>query len=152
MKIEHITEVGVCVKDLEKASRLFVDLLNAKPGDVKDVPQFQMRYQMLRVGNVDFELMEPTGDGGVIADFIKKRGEGFHHIAFAVKDIVDGIETLKKKGVRFVTDEPMEMHGEMIDKNGNKVSGVGKFTFSTPKSLLGILFEFIEYPEGFEFS
>lgn len=150
MKIKKITEIGIAVRDLERAIKLFVDMLGAKPGEIGKMEPYNIRYCMLRVGGIDFEVMEPIGNEGIIADFIKKRGEGLHHVAFAVEEIVDGIETLKEKGVKFVTEDPVEMHGEMLDKNGNKFSGFGKFTFAAPKSFLGILFEFIEYPDGFE--
>jgi AGZA family xanthine/uracil permease-like MFS transporter len=62
---------------------LFVDLFDAVASDVTEVPAYGMRYRMCRVGKVDFELMAPTGATGVIADFLAKRGEGLHHIAFA---------------------------------------------------------------------
>jgi methylmalonyl-CoA/ethylmalonyl-CoA epimerase len=151
MKVKGITEVGVAVRNLELATKQFVELLGAQPGEIVTMEPYQMRFRMCRVGNVDFELMEPMGDGGVIADFLNKRGEGLHHIAFAVEDIEKGMDALTEKGVIFVSDAPMEMHGEMIDKSGKKVSGIGKFTFSVPKSLAGILFEFIEYPKNYVF-
>jgi methylmalonyl-CoA/ethylmalonyl-CoA epimerase len=149
MKVRQITEVGIAVRNLEEATRLFVDLLGAKAGDVITMDQYKMRYRMCRLGKVDFELMEPIGDEGVIASFLKAKGEGLHHVAFAVQDISDGMESLKSKGIRFVTESPMEMHGESLDKDGNKISGVGKFTFSIPKSIAGVLFEFIEYPTNY---
>jgi methylmalonyl-CoA/ethylmalonyl-CoA epimerase len=151
MKIKRITEVGVAVRDLEAATKLFVDLLGAEAGEVVTVDLYKMRYRMCRVGKVDFELMEPIGDEGVIASFLKSKGEGLHHVAFAVDDIEEGMNSLKKKGVRFVTEGPMEMHGESVDKDGNKISGVGKFTFSLPKSIAGILLEYIEYPDNYVF-
>jgi catechol 2,3-dioxygenase-like lactoylglutathione lyase family enzyme len=62
MKIKRITEVGVAVRDLEAATKLFVDLLGAEAGEVVTVDLYKMRYRMCRVGKVDFELMEPIGD------------------------------------------------------------------------------------------
>lgn len=151
MKIRQLTEVGIAVKDLEAATRLFVDLLGAEAGDMITMDHYKMRYRMCRLGKVDFELMEPIGDEGVIASFLRSKGEGLHHIAFAVQDIEEGMASLKSKGVRFVTEQPMELHGESLDKDGKKISGVGKVTFSIPKSIAGVLFEFIEYPNNYVF-
>ncbi len=65
MKIKRITEVGVAVKDLEKATRLMTDLLGAEAGEKVVMDQYQMRYRMCRIGQVDFELMEPIDGKGV---------------------------------------------------------------------------------------
>lgn len=135
--MKQITEIGVAVKDLEKATRLFVDLLGAEAGEVITVDRYQMRYRMCRLGNVDFELMEPTGDKGVIADFIKARGQGLHHVAFAVEDLEARLASLKEMGVGLINEEPQELHG-------------GKFAFVHPSSFAGVMFELIEYPDGFE--
>ena len=149
MKVKRITEVGVAVKDLDQATRLMVDLLGAEAGDVIDMPLYQMRYCMCRVGQVDFELMEPIDNQGVIADFLNKRGQGIHHVAFAVEDLENGMAGLKEKGVRFVSDTAIPIPSHGLDMQGRQVSGEGKVNFTLPASILGILFEFIEYPDGY---
>ena len=105
---------------------------------------------MCRVGKVDFELMEPTGDSGVIAEFLAKRGEGLHHVAFAVDDITDTLATLTKKGVQFVDDAPIRQHLDVVDYAGREFSQDIQFAFSRPASILGILFEFIQYPQDYQ--
>ena len=150
MKIKRITEVGVAVKDLEQATRVFVDLLGAEAGPVVDMPLYNMHYRMCRVGKIDFELMAPSGNEGVISKFLESRGEGLHHVAFAVEDLAEGMKYLKSKEVRFVSEEPLKLHSESLDYAGRLISGNGKFTFSIPDSFVGILFEFIEYPEEYQ--
>ena len=150
MDIQRITEVGVAVRDLEQATRLFVDLFDAEAGEVIEIARYAMRYRMCRVGKVDFELMEAIGNTGVIAEFIAKRGEGLHHIAFAVNDIKDTMGSLREKGVRFVDDAPMRSELEFVDYAGRKFCDDVQFTFSHPTSILGILFEFIQYPTGYQ--
>lgn len=149
MDIQRITEVGVAVRDLDAASRLFVDLLGATAGEIIEVPLYDMRYRMCRVGKVDFELMAPTGPTGVIADFLARRGEGLHHIAFAVDDLDDTMAQLKRKAVRFVADPPVTLALSGVDFAGRSFADDIRFTFSHPSSLLGILFEFIQYPPGY---
>ncbi|MCZ6895410.1 MAG: VOC family protein [Gammaproteobacteria bacterium] len=150
MDIRRITEVGVAVRDLEQATQLFVDLFNAEAGDIVDVERYSMRFRMCRVGKIDFELMEPTGDTGVIAEFLAKRGEGLHHIAFAIDDIENTMDSLGKKGVRFVDDAPIRKQLDVVDYAGRTFSDDIQFTFSHPASILGILFEFIQYPDGYQ--
>lgn len=150
MDIRRITEVGVAVHDLEQATRLFVDLFNATASDIIEVERYAMRYRMCRVGKIDFELMAPTADTGVIADFLAKRGPGLHHIAFAVDDIDDTMNTLRQKSVRFVDDAPIRKQLDVVDYAGRKFSDDIQFAFSHPASILGILFEFIQYPQGYQ--
>jgi methylmalonyl-CoA/ethylmalonyl-CoA epimerase len=150
MDIRRITEVGVAVRDLEQATQLFVALFNAEAGPLVEVPQYDMRYRMCRVGKVDFEIMEPSGTSGVIADFLAKRGEGLHHVAFAVDDIEDTMHTLGGKGVQFVADAPIRAQLDAVDFAGRTFRDDLQFTFSHPASIVGILFEFIQYPEGYQ--
>jgi len=135
MSLEKITEVGVAVKDLEKATKLLVECLGAQAGEIVTVERYNMRYRMCRIGNVDFELMEPIGDQGVIADFLKARGEGLHHVAFAVDDIDGQVKSLKEKNVKLIDKEPKELFG-------------GRYVFVHPSAFTGVMFELIEYPEG----
>lgn len=137
MKIKKITEVGVAVRDLGKSTRHFVDVLGAQPGEIITVKRYQMRYQMCRLGKVDFELMEPIGSEGIIADFIKKRGEGLHHIAFGVENLEEGLAFLEGRGFRLIDKAPQDLHG-------------AKFAFIHPSSFSGVMMELIEYPEGFD--
>lgn len=150
MDIQRITEVGIAVRDLEQATRLFVELFNAEAGEITEIECYAMRFRMCRVGKVDFELMEATSDKGVIAEFIEQRGEGLHHIAFAVDDINDTMSSLGEKGVRFVDDAPIRTQLDVVDYAGRTFCDDIQFTFSHPASILGILFEFIEYPDGYQ--
>lgn len=150
MDVKRITEVGIAVPDLDAATEMFRELFDAKIGDELDVPMFDMKFRMCRVGKVDFEVMAPTADTGVIADFLAKRGPGLHHIAFAVDDLVDTMSTLGQKGVQFVSDTPATLKSAMIDYAGRRIDGDINFAFSHPKSILGILFEFIQYPPDYQ--
>lgn len=149
MDIRRITEVGIAVHDLDTAVALFVDLFDAEVGPLVDVPMYDMHFNMCRVGKIDFEVMAPTASTGVIADFLAKRGPGLHHIAFAVDDIHDAMQTLGAKGVQFVDDTPATLNTSMVDFAGRRFDEEITFAFSHPASILGILFEFIEYPRDF---
>ncbi len=150
MDIRRITEVGIAVRDLDQATTLFAELLGASVGPVLDVPDYGMRYRMCRVGKVDFEVMAPTGETGVIADFLAKRGEGLHHIAFAVDDIEETMAHLRSKSVQFVDDRPRTLTLDFVDFAGRRFTDEVRFAFSHPRSILGILFEFIQYPREYQ--
>ncbi len=139
----------MAVRDVEQASQLMATLFNASVGELVEIPEYAMRYRMCRVGKIDFELMEPTAATGVIADFIAKRGEGLHHIAFAVDDIEDTMASLREKAVRFVDSAPLRKNLPVVDYAGRRFDEDIQFAFSHPASILGILFEFIQYPSGY---
>jgi methylmalonyl-CoA/ethylmalonyl-CoA epimerase len=150
MDLRRITEVGVAVRDLEAATALLVDLLGADVGPVVEVPLYDMRFRMCRIGKVDFEVMEPTAEQGVIFDFLERRGEGLHHIAFATDDLAGTMDTLAAKGVAWIDPEPLRNRMPLVDYAGRRFDDAEiRFAFSHPRSILGILFEFIQYPEGY---
>ena len=149
MGVRRITEVGIAVRALDTAVELFEALFDAEVGELIDVPLYDMRFRMCRVGKVDFEVMEPTADTGVIADFLAKRGEGLHHIAFAVDDLEQSMGELGAKGVTFVGERPVTSRMPMVDYAGRRFDDEISFTFTHPSSILGILFELIQYPDGY---
>ena len=150
MDVRRITEVGIVVGNLDAACALLVDLLGAEVGPLIDVPLYDMRFRMCRIGKVDFEVMEPTADKGVIHEFLARKGQGLHHIAFAVDDLEGAMATMTRKGVSFVDDAPIRNQMPVTDYAGREfIDGEIKFAFSHPKSILGVLFEFIEYPPGY---
>jgi methylmalonyl-CoA/ethylmalonyl-CoA epimerase len=147
--IHGITEVGVAVRDLEAAIGHFRERLGAVPGPVQRFDAYGMEFCMCRVGNVDFELMAPAGEGGVIAQFLERYGEGLHHIGFAVDDIEGTQSELGARGLEFVPGGPRRQRFFMRDFAGREHDTEFDFTFSRPSSLEGVLLEFIQYPAGF---
>ena len=80
-----------------------------------------------------------------------RSGEGLHHIAFAVDDLDDTMSTLRAKQVAWVDPEPMANAMPVTDYAGRTFTGGEiRFAFTQPKSILGILFEFIQYPDGYQ--
>lgn len=147
--IRGITEVGIAVRDLASATRLLAERLGAVVGPVQRFEPYGMEFCMCRVGNVDFEVMAPLDDSGVIARFLARRGEGLHHIGFAVDDVVASQAQMTQRGLAFVQDSPRRQRFLVSDFTGEAVNAECSFTFSRPDSLLGLLLEFIEYPPGF---
>lgn len=125
-KIEHI---GIAVKDIEKSNTLFASLFGEKHYKIEDVISEGVKTSFFQVGTNKIELLEATSAESPIAKFIEKKGEGIHHIAFAVDDIKSEIQRLKKEGFTVLNENP---------KKGadNKL-----VAFLHPKSTNGVLVE-----------
>ncbi len=102
-KLEHI---GIAVKNLDKANQLFAKLLGKEPYKIEDVPQEGVRTSFFDVGGIKIELLEATRADSPIANFIEKRGEGLHHLAFATERIEDKMKELSDKEFRLLSDKP----------------------------------------------
>lgn len=125
-KIEHI---GIAVKDLENSNLIFEKLLGAPAYKSEAVESEGVITSFFSVGSNKIELLAATNPESPIAKFIAKKGEGIHHIAFDVEDIVQEIERLKKEGFVVLNEKP---------KKGadNKL-----VVFLHPKSTNGVLIE-----------
>ncbi len=125
-KIEHI---GIAVKNIKEANKIYEALLGTAPYKSEKVASEGVETSFFRSGESKIELLEATNPESPIAKFIEKRGEGIHHIAFAVKDIKSEMERLKKEGFILLNETP---------KKGadNKL-----VAFLHPKSANGVLVE-----------
>ena len=125
-KIEHI---GIAVKDLSISIPLFEKLLNSQCYKTELVESEKVNTAFFKTGESKIELMQSTTADGVIAKYIDKKGEGMHHIAFAVTDIYAEMERLKSEGFILLNETP---------KNGadNKL-----VCFLHPKNTNGVLIE-----------
>ena len=102
-KIAHI---GIAVKDLNKSVELFAAVVGSRPGHRERVEDQHVNTATFVLDGTSIELLEPTSPESPIAKFIEKRGEGMHHISFAVDDIDAELERLKKAGFQLIDDHP----------------------------------------------
>ena len=102
-KIEHI---GIAVRDIDAADKLYTTLLGSTPYKREVVESEQVVTSFFRVGASKIELVCSLNPEGVIAKFVEKKGEGIHHIAFAVEDIEAETERLKGEGFKALFDQP----------------------------------------------
>ena len=125
-KIEHI---GIAVKSLKDASSMYERLLGCKSYKTEEIASEHVITEFFKVGESKVELLEASSDKSTINGFIQKRGEGIHHIAFAVDDIVKEMARLKSEGFQLLSDEP-------------KIGADNKLVcFVHPKSSHGVLIE-----------
>jgi methylmalonyl-CoA/ethylmalonyl-CoA epimerase len=125
-KIEHI---GIAVKDLEVSNKIFEKLFGVPPYKSEEVQSEGVKTSFFQNGPNKIELLEATNSESPIAKFIEKKGEGIHHIAFDVADIVSEVKRLQEEGFVVLNEIP---------KKGadNKL-----VVFLHPKSTNGVLIE-----------
>jgi methylmalonyl-CoA/ethylmalonyl-CoA epimerase len=102
-KIEHL---GIAVKDLTASNQLFEKLLGVGPYKEEEVASEGVRTSFFKNGPNKIELLEAMTEDGPIAKFLAKKGEGVHHVAFAVEDIKAEIKRLKKEGFTILNETP----------------------------------------------
>jgi methylmalonyl-CoA epimerase len=131
--IEKISHLGMAVKDLEQAREFYRSVFKLESSDPIIGGDGSLRVSMVKVGEVLIELIEPIGNERVMAKFLEKRGEGFHHICYEVDDIQAAVSSLKASGLD-VLGEP-------------KPGAEGMSVFLHPRGTHGVLVEFVEKNE-----
>ena len=131
--IEHI---GIAVTSLDEAIPFYEKVLGLDCYSIEEVKDQKVKTAFFKVGQTKIELLEPTDPESAIAKFISKRGEGIHHIAFAVNDIDRKLKEVEEKGVRLIDN---------VSRKGAEGMDIG---FLHPKSTFGVLTELCEKKEG----
>lgn len=125
-KIEHI---GIAVKNLSESNLLFEKLLGTAAYKEEEVASEGVKTSFFQSGPNKIELLEATNPDSPIAKFLEKKGEGIHHIAFDVTDIVSEMQRLKSEGFQLINETP-------------KRGADNKFVaFLHPKGTNGVLIE-----------
>lgn len=103
LKVEHI---GIAVKNLATSNELFAKLLGQSAYKQEEVATEGVNTSFFKVGETKIELLEATREESAIAKFVEKRGEGIHHIAYEVADILVEMERLKNEGFILLNETP----------------------------------------------
>ena len=132
MEISHIEHIGIAVKNLEESIKYYEEIFGLKCYNIEEVKDQKVRTAFFKVGQTKIELLESTDAEGPIGKFIEKKGEGVHHIAFAVKKIQNQLNEVKEKGI------------QLIDEKPRKGAEGLNIAFLHPKSTHGVLTELCE--------
>lgn len=132
MKPTHIEHIGIAVVALETAIPYYEKLLGTVCYAIEEVTDQKVKTAFFKVGQTKIELLESTDPEGPIGKFIEKRGEGIHHIAFAVNELEEVLEEVKEAGIR------------LIDETPRKGAEGMHIAFLHPKSTFGVLTELCE--------
>jgi methylmalonyl-CoA/ethylmalonyl-CoA epimerase len=132
MNISHIEHIGIAVKNIEESIKYYENILGLKCYALEEVKDQKVKTAFFMVGQTKIELLESTDPEGPIGKFVEKKGEGIHHLAFAVKGIENALSEMESKGV------------QLIDKFPRKGAEGLDIAFLHPKSTAGILTELCE--------
>jgi methylmalonyl-CoA/ethylmalonyl-CoA epimerase len=106
MDISHIEHIGIAVKSIENSLPYYEQVLGLKCYNIEEVADQKVKTAFLKVGQTKIELLEPTSEESTIAKFIEKKGEGVHHVAFAVPDVAGALSEVESKGVQLIDKAP----------------------------------------------
>jgi methylmalonyl-CoA/ethylmalonyl-CoA epimerase len=132
MKPSRIEHIGIAVTNLENSVSFYEKVFDLKCYNIEEVEDQKVRTAFFMVGQTKIELLESTDPDGPIGKFIERRGEGIHHIAFAVDNVTEQLKHAEKEGVR------------LIDNNPRKGAEGLDIAFLHPKSASGVLIEICE--------
>lgn len=104
--MKHVDHIGIAVKSLELSIPIFEKILNTACYKQEFVESEQVNTAFFCTGESKIELLENSNQDGVISKFIEKKGEGLHHIAFEVKDILEEMKRLSSEGFVLLNETP----------------------------------------------
>lgn len=134
MNPTHIEHIGIAVKSLEESIPFYEKVFGLKCYAVEEVAEQRVKTAFFMVGQTKIELLESTDPEGPVGKFIEKKGEGVHHIAFAVENLQEKLDLAAENGV------------QLIDKAPRKGAEGLNIAFLHPKSTFGVLTELCEHP------
>jgi methylmalonyl-CoA/ethylmalonyl-CoA epimerase len=129
MNPTHIEHIGIAVNNLAESVPFYEKLLGTNCYSIEEVKDQKVRTAFFQVGQTKIELLESTDPEGPIGRFLEKKGQGIHHIAFAVDDADAALKEAEASGI------------QLIDKQSRKGAEGLNIGFLHPKSTAGILVE-----------
>lgn len=132
MELTHIEHIGIAVESLDDAIPYYEKVLGLKCYAIEEVKDQKVKTAFFKIGQTKLELLESTDPEGPIGKFIEKKGQGVHHLAFAVNNIEQNLQEAEENGVR------------LIDKTPRRGAEGLDIAFLHPKSTFGVLTEFCE--------
>lgn len=132
MKVQKLEHIGIAVSSLDEAIPYWENVLGLKCYNIEEVPDQKVKTAFFKVGDIKIELLESTSEEGTIAKFIEKKGQGVHHLAFAVDNVEDALGDVESKGIKLIDKAPR------LGAEGLSIA------FLHPKSTFGVLTELCE--------
>ncbi|MGA3013809.1 MAG: methylmalonyl-CoA epimerase [Bacteroidales bacterium] len=130
MEPTHIEHLGIAVKSLDESIPYYENLLGKKCYSIEEVKEQKVRTAFFQIGQTKIELLESTDPEGPIGKFLEKKGEGIHHLAFAVNNADQALKDAEEKGLVLI---------DKVSRKGAEGLSIG---FLHPKSTHGVLVEF----------
>jgi len=133
--MSKLSHIGIVVNDLEKSIRLYSEIFGCTPDTIEEVSDQKVRVAIFRPGGpgtTAIELISPVSEDSPVSAYLKKRGEGMHHISIETSDLTGKLGELKKKNFRLIDDSPRD------GAEGKKIA------FVHPSATSGVLIELEE--------
>ena len=127
--LKRVNHIGIAVRNMDEAREFWHDKFGVETPP--PITEGDMQICMMKLGDVLVELIAPIGNQGIVAKFLEKRGEGFHHICYEVENVYSAMKELADKGLEIVDKEPRE-------------GAEGKIVFLHPKGTQGVLTEIVQ--------
>ena len=131
--LRRISHLGLAVKDLDAAIRLYEDVLGLEMEHRWVAEADRMEAASFHIGDMEIELMRPLEPDSPIGRFIARRGEGIHHVAYKVDDVAGALAKARESGLETIDEEPRP--------GGDGRTRIG---FLHPRSTFGVLTELEE--------
>ena len=125
--------ISIVVEDFDAAYDFYANTLGLEVLKVEESELHGVKAAFLKVGDMMVEIIHPLGEGA-IADFLEKRGPGFHHVAFEVDDLPEALDEVAGAGLRVLGDPKPGIHG-------------GRIAFLHPKNTQGTMVELCDKKE-----
>jgi methylmalonyl-CoA/ethylmalonyl-CoA epimerase len=132
MKPTHIEHIGIAVNSLAAAIPFYEKVLGVSCYSIEEVAEQKVKTAFFMIGQTKSELLESTDLEGPVGKFIEKKGEGIHHIAYAVENIEESLKEAEAAGIK------------LIDLHPRRGAEGMNIAFLHPKSTFGVLTEFCE--------
>jgi methylmalonyl-CoA/ethylmalonyl-CoA epimerase len=130
--IKGVGHLGIVVKDIEKSLQALSKVIEMEIPAVKEFPEKKMKCAVVETKGVALEFLQDNSNDGLLARFIRGKGDGIHHFCLVSDNLEQDIEGLKKKGVEMMDERPrMGLRGKMI-------------AMTMPSALNGIMIELSE--------
>jgi methylmalonyl-CoA/ethylmalonyl-CoA epimerase len=136
LQLRRLDHVGIAVADLTAARALYEQVLGLQVTHEEVIEDQGVHELLLRAGDAFVQLVAPLSPDTPVGRFLAKRGEGVHHVGFAVPDVAAAIADLRAQGT------------EVIDPAPRTGSGGTTIAFLHPRSMQGVLVELVEEGSG----
>jgi len=127
--LQRVNHIGIAVRNMDEAREFWHKKFGVEAPP--PITEGDMQICMMKLGDVLVELIAPIGNKGIMAKFLEKRGEGFHHICYEVENVYSAMKELAANGLEIVDKEPRE-------------GAEGKIVFLHPKGTQGVLTEIVQ--------
>jgi methylmalonyl-CoA/ethylmalonyl-CoA epimerase len=130
--IKAVGHLGIAVKDIDLSLKALAKILDFQSPAIKEFPEEKMKCAVVELGGISLEFIQDSSDDGMMAQFIKEKGDAIHHFCLLTDNIEGDIEALKQRGIELLDQKPR------IGLRGKKIA------FTRPSVLNGITIELSE--------